>query len=452
MYVIIKIEIVVHILICFEYAYPAPECYITPNHSLIKKVSVTNPVIIMDTLILQRTEYEKAATSAAGIVIALFLLFSQNTLISAKDITGITGISPTIDYIKEREKIQEEIFEQEMNKKYKNYAITDVDKGIKHIRMVKTYNQKPVRINVIEISRETNEKLIIEPAIASGTLNSKNKISDIAGRENAIAAINGGYFKPQTGTPLGTLMINKKVYTGPIYDRVAMGIFDNGFAMERVKLDAKLETNKGMIKIDNINQPRMLSTHVIAFTPEWGKYSPPSPKYGIQLVVENGKLKNITRDISEIPQNGFIIVGPESILKNVISDKKFKLNLQINPEWKNVNHIISGGPYLVKSGDIYIDITEQKLNAIGGRNPRTAIGYTESGNLIMLTADGREGASVGLTLRELANLMKELGCINAMNLDGGGSTVMFVSGKVVNKPPVQGGIPLSHTLLIKKIS
>ena len=68
----------------------------------------------------------------------------------------------------------------------------------------------------------------------------------------------------------------------------------------------------------------------------------------------------------------------------------------------------------------------------------------------MLTADGREGASIGLTLNELAYLMKELGCVNAMNLDGGGSTVMFVNGQVVNKPSMQGGIPLSHTLMVRK--
>ena len=97
-------------------------------------------------------------------------------------------------------------------------------------------------------------------------------------------------------------------------------------------------------------------------------------------------------------------------------------------------------------------MTAQKLASVGGRNPRTAVGYTKDNHLIMLTADGREGASIGLTLMELANLMKELGCVNAMNLDGGGSTVMYVNGKVVNKPAVQGGIPLSHTLMVRKIS
>ena len=111
-------------------------------------------------------------------------------------------------------------------------------------------------------------------------------------------------------------------------------------------------------------------------------------------------------------------------------------------------HIIGGGPYLIKNGDIYVDMTAQKLGAIGGRNPRTAIGYTRDNHLVMLTADGREGSSIGLTLMELASLMKEFGCVNAMNLDGGGSTVMYINGQVVNKPAVQGGIPLSHTLTV----
>jgi len=406
----------------------------------------------MDTAILQRPRYEKVATSATGIVIAMCLVVSQTLLISAHDIPGITGISPTLNYIKEKQIIQEQLFEQEISVKYKKYSIEEVEKGVKHVRMIKYYNGRPVRINVVEVSRNVNEDLAIEPAIASSTLASRSKISNIAGRENAFVAINGGYFKPQTGTPLGTLMINKKIYTGPIYDRVAMGIFDNGYDMARVQLKATVETNKGDLKIDNINQPRMLSTHTIIYTPEWGKTSPASPKYGKQIVVENGKITNVSYDSNTIPENGFVIIAPEKQLDKIANAKKIKLNVKINPEWREVNHIISGGPYLVKNGEIYVDMTEQKLASIGGRNPRTAIGYTKDNTLIMLTADGREGSSIGLTLNELANLMKELGCVNAMNLDGGGSTVMFINGKIVNKPAVYGGIPLSHTLMIKKVS
>lgn len=408
----------------------------------------------MDTILVQRTQFEKVATSAAGIGIAICLLLSQNLLILAKDIgvNGLTGISPSLNYLQERQKNQELAFEQEISNKYRNSKVVTVEKGVKHVRMIRFYNNKPVRINIVELSQGVNDSLVIEPAIASDTLAHRSKISAIANRDNAIVAINGGYFKPQTGVPLGTLMINKKVYTGPIYDRVAMGIFDDGFDMARVQLRAKIETNKGGLKIDNINQPRMLSTHTIVYTPEWGEVSPPCPKYGMQIVVQDGKVINVSYGSNKIPKNGFVIVGSQKNLEQIKDAKKIKLNVKINPEWKDVNHIISGGPYLIKNGDIYVDMTAQKLASIGGRNPRTAIGYTRDNHLIMLTADGREGSSIGLTLTELANLMKEFGCINAMNLDGGGSTVMYIKGQVVNKPAVQGGIPLSHTLTVRKIS
>ena len=409
-------------------------------------------VIAMYTILIHRPHFEKASTSAAGIGIAICLLLSQNTILSAKDIGNLTGISPTLNYVQEQQKQNELIFEEEISQKYSGSQVTEVEKGVKHVRMIRFYKNKPVRINIVELSLGVNQGLTVEPSIASDTLASRRKISTIAQRDDAIVAINGGYFKPQTGVPLGTLMINKKVYTGPIYDRVAMGIFDNGFDMARVQLKAELITNKGGVKIDNVNQPRMLSVHTIVYTPDWGEYSPPTPKYGMQLVISGGKLIRVTKGRNQIPKDGYVIVGPQKNLNKISDARKFKLNIKLNPEWRDVNHIISGGPYLVKNGDIYVDMTAQKLGSVGGRNPRTAIGYTNDNHLIMLTADGREGASIGLTLMELANLMKELGCVNAMNLDGGGSTVMYVNGKVVNKPAVQGGIPLSHTLTVRKIS
>ena len=404
----------------------------------------------MDTLILQRPQAEKTATSAAGIGIALCLLLIQNSGIMANDIGGLTGISPEINYIKDQKIKQEQVFNKEITNKYKNYSVSDVDKGVKHVRMTKYYNGKPVRINIVEVSQGINDELIVEPAKASGKLFGRTKISNIANRENALVAINGGYFKPETGTPLGTLMINKKIYTGPIYDRVAIGFFDDGYNMARVQLNAEIKTNLGGLKIDNINQPRMLSTHVIVFTGDWGKVSPKTPKYGIQAVIQNGKLLKTSDEPCEIPEDGYVIVGPESKIKPFLSSKKFNLDVKMSPDWKGVNHILSGGPYLVKDGEVYVDMTEEKLSSVGGRNPRTAIGYTKDNHLIMLTADGREGASIGLTLNELAKLMKQLGCENAMNLDGGGSTVMYINGRVVNKPAIQGGIPLSHTLVVRK--
>jgi exopolysaccharide biosynthesis protein len=114
------------------------------------------------------------------------------------------------------------------------------------------------------------------------------------------------------------------------------------------------------------------------------------------------------------------------------------------------DHIVSGGPYLIKDGTVFVDVTAQKFESIVGKNPRSAIGYTKEGVLILVTVDGREKQSVGMTLSQLASMMKQLGCENAMNLDGGGSSVMWVQGRIANSPPQHGGIPISNAIVVSE--
>lgn len=395
-----------------------------------------------------------------NLAIVAMLIFVASSLIKsppiiAKEIRIAHGsiVPPLLEDRKTKEQIipieeQQINFNKSVRDRYKNSLIYDVAPGIKHIKLTRVYQGRPVKINVVEVNQSLNSNIEISPKLSSSHLSSKSTITSIAKRKNSIVAINGTYFKPQTGVPLGTLMINKKMYTGPIYNRVAMGFFDKGFDMARIEFNANLRTSKGDIKIDNINQPRMLSTYVLAYTPEWGAFAPPSPKYGIQIAIEDNRITSISTQTLPIPQNGYVIVGPKEKLEKIFKARSVKVDVKTIPNWDNVNHIISGGPYLIKNGEIFIDITEQKLGAIGGKNPRTAIGYTQDGNLIMVAVDGREGASVGMTLRELAGFMQSIGCVNAMNLDGGGSTVMYVNGHVVNMPKVKGGIALSNALTI----
>ncbi len=373
-------------------------------------------------------------------------------------IANSTVTTPTLkemsQYIKEEmnPQIRQEKFENKIKSKYKGYVINNVDTGIKHIKMVKYYNGKPVKINVVEMNNKVASNYEVKPAIASVTLPNKRTVRNIAQRTNSIVAINGGFFKPQTGVPLGTLMIDKKIYTGPIYDRVALGIFKDGYDVGRVQLDGKIIGNNQEIKIDNINQPRMLSSYILAYTRDWGKYAPVSPQYGVQLQIVGNKITAASANPLFIPENGYVLVGPKSKLGKLFGADYVDVEIKTNPKWENVQHIISGGPYLLKDNQIFIDMTAQKLQSIGGRNPRTAIGYTEDNNLILVAVDGREGSSVGLTLVELAKLMKTLGCTNAINLDGGGSTVMYIKGQIVNHPHQPGGIALSNALVISKKS
>ena len=411
----------------------------------------------MDTLYSNFSQ-ERLFIWCANIVLAASFLLSQNSLVFADNIKIVNGIvSPplvntlqierTLDRINIEESSEVE-FDNYISNKYKNCRIYSVSKGIKHIKLVRYYQGRPVKLNIIEADMNVNPKIKVEPVLASATLSRKASITAMARRNNSLVAVNGAFFLPQTGCPLGTMMVDKKLYTGPVFNRVAMGIFDDGFKMDRVKLNANLKCGWHNIKIDNINQPRMSVAYTLCYTPDWGTMAPVTPKNGLQVVVSDGKVISITKQRSPIPLNGFVLVGPATNLLPLKINDKVELDVKTLPAWENVNHIISGGPYLVKDGQVYVDIQEQKLLAIGGRNPRTAIGYTKDNRFIMITADGREGSSIGMTLKELAYYMKQLGCVNAMNLDGGGSTVMYVKGAIANKPPVQGGIALSNALTI----
>ncbi len=415
----------------------------------------------MDTLILhEKFDYQKLIETTINVSIIGVLILCQGLVpIHAGNAKIAQVTAPDFDTGQLKEKILNEIspevrqrnFEEKIRQKYPKAAIYDVTSGVKHIKLTKYYAGKPVRINVVEVDMKLAKDLELTPALSSDTtLQSRRTITTIAKNKNAVVALNGTYFKPQTGVPLGTLMINKKMYTGPIYDRVAMGIFDNGFDIARVQLNASVSGSGKTIPVNNINQPRMLSTYVLVYTSEWGKYSPYAPKYGMGLQVVEGKITKASANPIEIPQNGYVISGPKSVLQPLLDKKDAELIVNTNPEWKNVKHIISGGPYLVRNSEVFVDMTAQKLGAIGGRNPRSAIGYTADNNLILVAVDGREGSSIGMTLMELASFMQSIGCTNAMNLDGGGSTVMYVNGQVVNKPQMKGGIPLSNAIVLSR--
>lgn len=416
----------------------------------------------MDTLIYRAENYElrKLAEVAVNISVIGVLVLCQVLLpihASSNKIAQVTA--PDFDTGQIKHKILNEIspevrqrnFDNLIRQKYPKAVIADVTSGVKHIKLTKYYSGRPVRINVVEVDMKLAKDFELTPALSSdSTLKSRRTITTIAKNNNAIVALNGTYFKPQTGVPLGTLMINQKMYTGPIYDRVALGIFEDSFDIARLQLDATIKGSGKTINVNNINQPRMLSTHVLVYTPEWGKYSPAAPKYGVGLQVIDNKITKASANAVEIPQNGYVISGPKSILYALLDKKDVELSIKTNPDWDGVKHIISGGPYLVKNGEVFVDMTAQRLQAIGGRNPRSAIGYTKDNNFIFVAVDGREGSSIGMTLMELANFMQSIGCVGAINLDGGGSTVMYVNGRVVNKPQQTGGIPLSNAIILSK--
>ena len=111
-------------------------------------------------------------------------------------------------------------------------------------------------------------------------------------------------------------------------------------------------------------------------------------------------------------------------------------------KWK-MKTAIGGGPVLLQNDEIKIT-NEEELKFSGktgltDKHPRTCMGYTRNGRLIIMVIQGRSADAAGVTLVQEAQLLKDLGCVEALNLDGGGSSCMLINGKETIKPSDAAG-------------
>ncbi|MBX9734509.1 MAG: phosphodiester glycosidase family protein [Chitinophagaceae bacterium] len=122
-------------------------------------------------------------------------------------------------------------------------------------------------------------------------------------------------------------------------------------------------------------------------------------------------------------------------------------------KWK-MKTAVGGGPVLLQDGQIKITNNEEIKfagKAINDKHPRTAIGYTADGRMVVLVVEGRNpGKAEGADLIQLATTLKDIGCIEAMNLDGGGSSCMLINGKETIKPSDnEGQRPVPAVLVVR---
>jgi exopolysaccharide biosynthesis protein len=107
---------------------------------------------------------------------------------------------------------------------------------------------------------------------------------------------------------------------------------------------------------------------------------------------------------------------------------------------------VGGGPRLVLRSAVAIGAEGFRHTPV--RHPRTAFAVTDRGTYLLVTLDGRQTASVGMRLDELATELIALGAVEAMNLDGGGSTTMVVRDAVRNSPSDGRERPVSDAILV----
>lgn len=136
-----------------------------------------------------------------------------------------------------------------------------------------------------------------------------------------------------------------------------------------------------------------------------------------------------------------LLIDPSPVIQyNTVKNLKYTTRLHQPPKrfykkmffpWK-MNTAVGGGPVLLQYGNIHITNNDELKftgKAINDKHPRTAMGYTKDGKLVILVIEGRNKNASGATLTQEAQIFKDLGCWEALNLDGGGSSCMLVNGK-----------------------
>ena len=338
---------------------------------------------------------------------------------------------------------------------------TKVVDGMKYIKLKISKSDCRQSIHVLELDLNSN-KFELESVFGKDSLHNKETVSSMAKRKNALAAVNGSFFS-NGGNPLGMIIHQGKIIKEPILGRTVMGITSsNEIFFDNPKFDARFyykgETSETgecrFIELDGINRPPS-EDEVIIYTPEYGNRTMTKNNNSFEIVVSNEKVISTGHSNSVIPPDGYVIYACGVMcadLERVCLNDEASLELYINPIWEKTKFAVGGGPRLLKGGSVINTASEEKFrpDVARGRAPRTAIGITSEGKLLLVCVDGRQPkTSTGMNLKELSMLMIKLGAVDAMNLDGGGSTTLYLTGKVMNSPSDGCERPVSQALVLK---
>ncbi|WP_260478811.1 phosphodiester glycosidase family protein [Kibdelosporangium aridum] len=333
--------------------------------------------------------------------------------------------------------------------------------------------------------------VIIDPRRFRGQLAASYGRS-VAGREtvtamsgNALLAINAGFFIMESvdgvpGASAGIAAYDGTLQSASTNGRIAAILRGDGLRPELAHLATSLKVRAGNASelVDGINripgkirncggvggdQPTERPQHdvtctdpseIVQFTPQLGANTPTGE--GVEAVLDRtGRVLELRARGGAVPTDGSVLAGigdgAQWLRDHAVAGSVLTIEQRITDSTGREvrlgrgDDIVNGGPELVRDGWVAVDFGADGIERIGDpsfaytwglkRNPRMVLGVDRSGRLIIVTAAGRQpGYSDGLGLTEAAELVRSLGAVRAMNLDGGGSVTMTVNGKMISMP------------------
>ena len=325
-----------------------------------------------------------------------------------------------------------------------------------------TERKIPRRTFVLRI--DLAEDVTLDTTIADAALPSADQVSDIVDRAGGLAGVDGAY--TSHGRPVNLFaqdgeLVQTTDKFGPI------------FGVTRDESQAKVgspktsvtvtETSTGRVfELDHWNQGGPAPGELVGFSPMGGTLEAPPPFVCSARLLPQGSPRvaspdGVDRDFvvdvarcaeQPLPRQGGVVLSAAPATKEATElltlSPGTDMNLHWTVGWANVFDIVGGGPVLLRDGEVVAN-----CDTGCDSHPRTGVGVTATGEIVLVVIDGRQARwSRGVTLVRFANIMRDLGAVSALNLDGGGSSVMVVDGNVVNRPSDGRERALSNAIVV----
>ena len=314
----------------------------------------------------------------------------------------------------------------------------------------------------------TNRDIAVQAERACDRLMGRERPSAISRRLNAsgmevLAAINAGFFDLEggSGATVGNVVVEGEIAQAsgatngsaprrrPVRSQLAIER-DGRPVIARFTLAGRVRTPRGRWPIAALNEPP--APDAVTLYTEWSQRPPRVPAamraLSVPLALESRSGDTLRyrvlvdgADTARTPGERGLIVGTGSAVAKVAALRagdRVAAVATLTPGG-TPRALVTGWPAIVRDGRSLMETLDSLEGASKGfattRHPRSAVGISRGGDTLFLVAvDGRQAASVGMSLAELARTMVGLGAWNALNLDGGGSTALVVRDSVVSSP------------------
>ncbi len=311
-------------------------------------------------------------------------------------------------------------------------------RGVNYTYLQDDIDGRQIQAYVLSVDQDAAYEL--RPFSAAGTYNGRGYLSRQAAALRLLAAVNASYFDTD-GWVIGTTKDRGRILSAETAPRSAY--VDDGHSRMIVKDVAYtgriIMPDGAELYVKGMNR-RRIADDLVLFNEYYGR-STGTNMYGREVKIKNGRVVAVSTQGNMSVEAGTFVVSGHGVNAEALSGLRVGDRVALEetlgvPEADAAQVVVGAGPLLLENGRVQVRSEEERIapDIARGRAPRTAIGVSRHGSVVLLVVDGRSRSSAGVTLTELAQFMLRLGVRDAVNLDGGGSSEMIINRKIVNKP------------------